>query len=249
MRAVNLIPSDARRGTVGRPGGPQSPMHILIAFLGVALLFVTIYTLTSNTISSRQAKLAALHSEVTQAQAQAARLQNYVAFEKLAQNRIETVREIAAARFDWHGALEDLAKVVPSNTSLQSLTGSVVPGASVNGGNSSSSSSVRGDLQVPAFELTGCSTTQDDVAELMSRLRLIDGVTRVTLNSSSKSLTTGFGNSSSSSSADGGCGANSPSFDIVVFFQAVTNAGPDGIAAATTVSDPTGGTTAASANP
>jgi Tfp pilus assembly protein PilN len=247
VRAVNLIPSDARRGAVGRPGGPQSPMQILIGALAVALLFVTIYTLTSNTISSRKARLAALQAQVTQAQAQDAHLQDYVAFQKLAQSRVQTVREIAAARFDWHDALADLAKVVPANTSLQSLTGTVVPGAAVGGGSTSGGTSVRGDLQVPAFELTGCSLTQDDVAGLMSRLRLIDGVTRVTLNSAAKSQISQPGPSVSSAGGSGaaGCGGNAPSFDIVVFFQAVTNAGPEGIATATSVSD----TTTAGANP
>jgi Tfp pilus assembly protein PilN len=221
-------------------------MQVLIGALAIALLFVTIYTLTGNTISSRKAKLKTLHAEVAHEQAQAARLQNYVAFQKLAQSRVDTVREIAAARFNWHGALADLAKVVPANTSLQSLTGSVVPGASISGNSVGSGSSIRGDLQVPAFELSGCSDTQDDVAELMSRLRLIDGVTRVTLNSSSKSLTAQSGASASGGSGNTGCGSNSPTFDIVVFFQAVTNAGPTGIAAATPVSSTT---TTAGANP
>jgi Tfp pilus assembly protein PilN len=228
MRAVNLIPSDARRATTRRGAiGQFDPAHAVIAVLAVALVFATIYTLTNNTIGSRKAKLGALQTELAQAQSQAARLDNYVAFEQLAQQRVETVREIASARFDWHDALADLAKVVPANTALQSLTGSVVPSAAVSG-SSGSGSSVRGDEPGPAIELDGCTKTQDDVAQLMSRLRLIDGVDRVTLNSSSKAASSGGGASVGGSS--GGCSSNWPVFDIVVFFEPVANAGPTGLA-------------------
>lgn len=226
MRAVNLIPSDARRTGAGRGAtGRFDPALGVIAVLVVALAFATIYTLTSNTISSRKAKLATLQTELTQEQSQAAQLDNYVAFQQVAQQRVETVREIAAARFDWHDALANLAKVVPANTELQSLTGSIVPGAAASG-SSGSSSPIRGDEPGPAIELSGCSKTQDDVAALMSRLRLIDGVTRVTLDSSSKSSSSGGSTSSS------GCDSNWPVFDIVVFFQQVANAGPTGVESA-----------------
>jgi Tfp pilus assembly protein PilN len=236
MKAVNLIPSDARRtGRTGGTGARFEPAHAVIAVLVVALVFGIIYTSASNTISSRKAKLATLQAELVQEQAQASRLDNYVAFEQLAQARVETVREIASARFDWHAALADLAKVVPANTALQSLTGTIVPGAGVSG-STTGSTSVRGDEPGPAFELNGCSESQDEVAQLMSRLRLIDGVTRVTLNSSSKS-TSGAGGASSA----GGCSSNWPSFDILVFFSPVTNAGPTGLAASPTGSTSTSG--------
>ena len=119
--------------------------------------------------------------------------------------------------------------MVPANTALQSLSGSVVPSASVSG-SSGNGSALRSDEPGPAIELSGCTKTQDEVAQLMSRLRLIDGVNRVTLNSSTKaSSATG---SASVSSGSGGCGASRPAFDIVVFFEPVANAGASGLAAA-----------------
>jgi hypothetical protein len=123
---------------------------------------------------------------------------------------------------------------VPASTSLQTLTGTVAPGAAVSGPSGSSpgaSGSLRTDLPVPAIELIGCTKTQDDVARLMSRLRVIDGVTRVTLSNSQKSASAqnGTGVSSGGSSGVAGCGSNTPSFDIVVFFSTLANAGPTGI--------------------
>jgi Tfp pilus assembly protein PilN len=224
MKAVNLIPGDARRG-----GGPSLARvgtgHLLVGLLVIAFGFVTLAVLTNNTISSRKAQLADLQQQTTQLQAQAARLKTYQDFEKLAQARAATVRQIAATRFDWHAALEDLSRVVPSNTSLQSLTATVSPTDNVGGG-SGGGSSVRGDIDAPAFALTGCTRNQDDVARLMSQLRLINGVTRVTLEDSAASA-------SASGTSTTGCAVGGPTFDMVIFFQPM---------ATTTTSTATGAT-------
>jgi Tfp pilus assembly protein PilN len=232
VKAVNLIPADSRRGRGGASVSlPQSPSYLIIGALVVVLAFVTVYVLTSNTISSRKAKLASLNAQVAQEQAAAARLSNYVQFAQLAKTRAQTVQQIAAARFNWYQALGDLSKVVPSNTSLQVLTGTVVPGASPGGTGAAggSTGSLRGAETGPAFQLTGCTKTQDDVARLMSRLRVVNGVTRVTLGDSQKAGSTA-GGSSVNSGTGSGCGQNGPVFDVVVFFTPVANAGATGVA-------------------
>jgi Tfp pilus assembly protein PilN len=252
VRAVNLIPRDARRSRGLAPGFGVSPAYLLLGVLAVALVFVVVYVLTSNTISDRKAQLANVQAQLTAQQAEAARLAKYVQFENLAQTRVQTVRQIAAARFDWYRALSDLSKVVPANTSLQSLTGTVAPGASTgaNGGGGGSSSGLRSDLAVPAFELAGCTQTQDDVARLMSRLRVIRGVSRVTLGNSQKSGTGGSG-AAVSASTGGGCGNNAPSFDLVVFFQPLPGAGATGVSsvASTPTSATSSGPAATPATP
>lgn len=216
MKAVNLIPRDARRSGVGPSFGKLGASHFVIALLVVALGFTTLFVLASNTVSKRQSQLAGLKQQYTRVQAQVARLNTYTDFEKLAQKREATVREIASSRFDWHSALSDLSKVVPANTSLSSLVATVSPTASAGGSGGGSASSVRGDISAPAFELKGCTGTQDEVAQLMSRLRVINGVTRVTLEDSAA---TASGSTGVSSSGSGGCPANGPTFDMVVFFQ------------------------------
>jgi Tfp pilus assembly protein PilN len=232
VKAVNLIPKDARRGRGPAPGISVSPAYVVLGLMAVALVFVVVYVLTSNTISNRKAQLATVQAQLTTQQAEAARLAKYVQFESLAQTRVQTVRDIAAARFNWYQALTDLSKVVPANTSLATLTGTVAPGASAGGTAGGSASSLRGDLAVPAFELTGCTKSQDDVARLMSRLRVMHGVTRVTLGNSQKPGTNGAG-SAVSASGQGGCGPNAPTFDLIVFFQPLPGAGPTGVTSVT----------------
>lgn len=228
MRAVNLIPADSRAGSRSRGSSTAMaiPVYVLLGFLAAAVALVTVYVLTNNSIASRTAKLSNLKTEVAQEQAAVARLGEFTKFAALAQTRISTVNSIAAARFNWNGALSDLAKVIPANTTLQSVVGTVVPGATTGGSGSGSTGALRGDVTAPAFELSGCTHSQDDVAKLMSQLRLINGVTRVTISDSQMSSN---GSSTAANGTSQGCGANAPSFDVVVFFQPVANAGPAGV--------------------
>lgn len=239
MRAVNLMPDRAGRG--GRAEALRIPAYAVIAVLAAALVLVTVYVMTNNTIADRQAKVGSLQAQAAQANANAASLNKYIKFEQLAQTRAETVGQIAATRFDWHQALSDLSKVVPSNTSLQSLYATVAPGSGTGGGaGTGNTSALRSDVTVPAFELTGCTQTQDDVARLMSRLRLINGVTRVTLADTVKPDSSGTAGgatgSATGSSTTGGCGPNAPTFDLVIFFSPLAGANPAAAGTATAAS-------------
>jgi Tfp pilus assembly protein PilN len=236
VKSVNLIPADARKSRSGAPAsGLRVPTYALMGMLAAALALVTVYVLTGNTIRDRTAQLNTLQTQVSQAQVQASRLGTYGRFAQLAQTRAQTVAGIAGTRFDWHTALADLSEVVPANTSLQTMSGTVAPGATTGGGGSGSGANLRGAEQVPALELVGCTRSQDDVARLMSRLRLIDGVTRVTLGSSEKSATAAV----SASGTTAGCGAGAATFDMVVFFKTLPGAGPNGATALSSVTTTT----------
>jgi Tfp pilus assembly protein PilN len=239
MKAVNLIPVEARRAG-GRSSGLQVPIYLFLGLLVGVLALVTVWVLAGNTIASRKAQLADLQGQVTAEQALASKLVNYAQFASVAQSRVQTVRTIAATRFHWHAVLSQLAQVVPANTSLLSVQGTVAPGASAGGstaggGGAGGTANVRSQINNPALEMTGCTTSQDDVARLMSRLRLISGVTRVTLGASVKASPGSGG--SAGASGNSGCPANQPAFDVVVFFAPLPGAGPTG---AIPVSGPSG---------
>ncbi len=230
MKAVNLLPADTRRGLGG--GGVSlsrlQPIHAVLAVLVILLAYVTVYVLTSNTISNRKAQLVSLQAQLTAQQAAITRLSTYTQFQKLADQRAATVKAIAASRFDWHGALSDLSKVMPANASIQSLLATVGPGGST-AGSAASAGSVRGAISAPAFEIKGCTATQDDVARLISRLRLINDVQRVTLEDSTRATSTAAPGApstpaASSTQSSGGCPATGPSFDLVVFFNPLPGA-------------------------
>ncbi len=216
MRAVDLTPRDAGRGGAGGIGP-----YAVLGVLGVLLAGVVAYVLTNNTLVERRAEAASLQTQVQAAQAQAEATRSYREFAALADARVATVRELGRARFDWHRAFDEIARVMPENVWLTSLLGTVTTGVSVEGAGSGTTSTLRGALPNPAIELTGCTTGHADVARLISRLRLMTGVVRVALADSAKAGGSG-GGGGATGGAGGDCRAGSdtvPQFGLVVFFE------------------------------
>jgi Tfp pilus assembly protein PilN len=217
MRAVNLLPSDLR-GAAPKPArvaGPE-PVQGIGAYvvLGVLALCVAAfagYILTTNGIKQREADLEATKQRTAAATAKAAALKPYADFQALASTRVETVRGLAAARFDWERALRDISHAVPGDVKLNGLNGDMgLPGTSGSGGDP-----LRGSIQAPAITMTGCAPTQTSVARMMSRIKAVDGVTRVSLSKSEKT-TAAAGAGGSSPAA---CGDDPANFSLVVFFE------------------------------
>ncbi|HET6448367.1 MAG TPA: PilN domain-containing protein [Conexibacter sp.] len=221
MRAVNLIPADAPGGRVD--AGRTYGVYALLGVLTALVVGVTAYVLAGNAVTKHRDELATLQTQVTAVQVEAEHLHRYVAFGRLAQARVLTVRQLGATRFDWHHALAELSKVLPDNVWLTSLLGTVAPGVTVEGGASGTTDALRASVPDPAIELTGCTTSHDGVVRLVSRLRLLDGVQRVSLADSVKSDDSPGGGSGSSETSAGSddCrhgNINFPQFDLVVFF-------------------------------
>jgi Fimbrial assembly protein (PilN) len=133
----------------------------------------------------------------------------------MAETRIQTINDLASSRFDWEQALRDVSRAIPSDVTLTSFTGTVASGAS--GG-----STVRSAISAPAVELKGCTPTQKNVATLMSRLRTVDGVTRVSLSKSLKPAMTPTATVTTSPDVEVCPGRRAPSFELVVFFERST---------------------------
>lgn len=203
MRAVNLIPADVAGG-----GRASNGPLLLLGGLAVLLALVTLSVLTGNTVKERRSELASVEAELVVAQAQAEATRPYREFAALARARVETVRQLGTARFDWDRAFAGLATVIPDDVWLSSLTGTVTTGVSVAGG---SSNPLRSAIPNPAIELSGCTEDHESVVRLISRLRLLHDVERVSLADSSKD-------------AGGDCqhgNTNLPAFNLVVFFAPI----------------------------
>lgn len=213
MKAVNLIPAESGRAG-GRSGaGP----FVLLGVLAVLVSGVSAYVLTNNTVVERRAEVASLQTQVRAAQTQAEAMRPYREFAALADARVQTVRQLGQARFDWNRALRDFAKVVPEDVWLTSLLGTVATGVAVEGAASGATSSLRSAVGAPAIELTGCTESHESVVRLISRLRLMTGVQRVSLSDSSKQDGSGGGDCRNGN-------ANFPQFQLVVFFAPIPTA-------------------------
>jgi Tfp pilus assembly protein PilN len=223
MKAVNLIPSEERRGAsvgVGRSGGAA---YIVLGALGVLAVLVLMYGMARHKVSDREGKLASITAQTQRAQEAATALTPYTSFVSLREQRMQAVEAVVDSRFDWAHAFHELGRVLPKDTSISSIDGTVggaaatasAPAATTATAPAASATSATPPGSVPTMTLGGCASTQAEVALTLQRLRLMDGVSAVSLQSSSKSSSTGAGGASSS----GNCKAQSPTFTVQITFE------------------------------
>jgi Tfp pilus assembly protein PilN len=242
MRAVNLIPAEQRRGSTIGAGRSQGAAYAVLAVLGVLAIFAWLYGTAHRQVSSRRTEVASLTARSQQAQGTAESLAPYTNFIALREQRTQAVSQLVDTRFDWAHALHELGRVLPRDASISSLDGTVgsttaapaapaTAGASASGApRSAAVTSATPPGSVPTFTLSGCATSQAEVALTLERLRLIQGVSEVTLQSSTKSSSGGAGGSSAGS---GGCAVSDPAFSVAISFQPLPAALATGSAAVT----------------
>jgi len=224
MRAVNLIPTEQQRGAGGAAGKSGGGAYALLGGLALLVVLAATYVVTNASVSDKQTELANVTQQAEAAEAKAQQLTSYTKFASIRQKRVDTVTQLADSRFDWAHALREVARVLPENAWLTSMSGTTSTSVTLTGG---ASGSLRSALNVPAIVIQGCTTSQSSVAKLISRLRLIDGVQRVTLEDSTKGQeqagTAGAAAPSSAATASSGdCRgghAKFPIFNVDVFFE------------------------------
>lgn len=224
MRAVNLIPAEQRTATTGVPGRSEGAAYLVLALLaGVALLAV-LYGRAHREIASKRAQVTSLNARAQQLQAQASGLAPYTSFTALREERERAVSQLVDSRFDWAHSFHELGRVLPSTAAIDSIDGTI-GSSTVSGSGSGTSASPSGSKSagavsatppgsVPQVTLTGCATSQKQVALTLNRLRLMDGVSEVTLQNSTES-----NSGTSSGTSPGGCPPSAPSFTIQVTYD------------------------------
>jgi Tfp pilus assembly protein PilN len=217
MKAVNLLPPDLRGAPKLAVASVREPVagigaYVVLGALALCVAALAGYVLVGNTVKQRKAELAQATVQSQAATQQANALKPYADFRSMSQARIDTVKGVVTARFDWEQALRDISRAVPGDVVFSELDGDLGLGGTAGGG--SGSSPLRGSIAAPAMELKGCAPSQTEVARLMARLRDVDGVSRVSLASSDK------GEDASGSTQTTGCsGKQPPKFDVLVFFE------------------------------
>jgi Tfp pilus assembly protein PilN len=225
MRAVNLIPPEARGGRAGLRTGPLS--YVVIGALVAVLAGVSLTVLTSKQISDRKSEVAALEQERDAAQTKLDSLRPFAEFASMQQQRTATVTSLAQSRFDWERVMRELALVLPDDVWLLQLEGTVSPDVQLDSG---VDIAIRGSsVPGPALELVGCTVSQEAVGRLAAALHDIDGVTRVAVfkserpDLSSGDTATGGAADTAASGSEDDCRTRDfiTRFEIVVAFDAV----------------------------
>ena len=231
MRAVNLIPSDERRGAAVVVGRSQGAAYGVVGLIAGLAILALMWGVAHHQISSRRSEAASVAAQTARAQESATKLTPYTSFISLQEQRQQAVSQLVDSRFDWAHAFHELGRVLPIEASISSLEGTI--GAQTTGAATTSSSSSAAATpaassvasatppgSVPTFTLKGCATSQAAVALTLERLRLIDGVSTVSLQSSAKQTSGG-----SASASEGACGLDKPTFSVQVTFDALPSAG------------------------
>jgi hypothetical protein len=257
MRAANLIPAEQRSGAAVGAGHSEGGAYAVLAVVaGIAVLAV-LYGMAHHQITSRSAQIASMTARSQQVQSDASRLAPYTSFIALREQRSQAVAQLVDSRFDWGHVIHEFGRVLPLNVSISALTGTIGstttstvassapapatgPAASTPGSSAPASSTPAATAapvtsatppgSVPTFTLAGCATSQPAVAQMLERLRLIDGVATVALQSSTKTSNSGSG---------GGCPATAPVFNVQITFEALPSTAA-AAASAKAVSNTTG---------
>ncbi len=223
MRAVNLIPTEQRTGAELGAGRSQGGAYAVLAVIAGLAVMIVLYGKADHAISTKTAQAASLSRQAQNAETLASRLAPYTSFVAMREQREQAVETLLESRFDWAHVFHEFGRVLPVGTSVSSLDGSIgakaatagaakgpVGGAATSGATVASSTPPG---SVPTFTVSGCAIGQPEVAELLERLRLIDGVSEVTLTGSTSSSIGGGGG------ASGGCPPHDPSYTAQVTFE------------------------------
>jgi len=243
VKAVNLIPVERRVGAGVGLGRSQGGAYAVIALVGVLALLVFVYGKASHQVASDNSQAAKLTTEAEQARSDAGALARYNSLIAQSEARTTAAEGLMDTRFDWAHALHELGRVLPEQVSITSLDGTIAtteaskkaasasPTKSGSSGSSASASTAVTSATpagtVPTVTLTGCATSQTVVAEMLQRMRLIEGVQEATLTSSVSSTSSG-GSSTT-------CPSPNPTFIVNVSFEPLPASVPS---STTNVSNP-----------
>jgi Tfp pilus assembly protein PilN len=241
MRAVNLIPGDQRSGTPVGAGRSEGAAYAVLALLVIVAALALFYGKATRTVSSDKTKAATLTAEAQRAQAEASTLAPYTSFASLREQREQAVATLVDQRFDWAHAIHEFGRVLSNQVSISELSGTIAstastaapasapaPASTTASASAASAAPAAAPAasaavtsatpagSVPTFSIAGCATSQHTVADTIQRLRLIDGVSEVTLQNSTRGAAV-------SGSAPGAC-RSGPTFQMTVTFDPLPSA-------------------------
>jgi Tfp pilus assembly protein PilN len=195
VRAVNLIPAVERRGAGGLAGRSGGGVYVLTGGLAVLVVLGVIYAFAVQTVAHRKGQLASLTQQVAAVNEQNQQLAPYVSFATISAQQTQQALALAAQRFDWPDAMEQLALALPSDVTLTSF--------SANNGAATSTSGVAG---APTFTLNGCASAQSEIPSVLTSLAGIPGVSNVQLQTTTENRrSSGKVPASASEASSSGC--------------------------------------------
>lgn len=199
MRAVNLLPADARVSTTpfssfGSSVSPRRAVQVGGAVTVVlAALLVGLFVHERSVVHSKRATLATDQARLVAVQAQVDAVR---AAQSQATARFGAVQGVVSTRMNWDRTMNDLAKVLPTDVYLTNLQATApVTAAAANAASAASAASATSPDVAPApapvpttsaLTLTGVAPSYVRVAAILDRLALLPWLSNITLGSTSR---------------------------------------------------------------
>jgi Tfp pilus assembly protein PilN len=184
MRAVNLLPIEARPGsrllTVGREASARrvlSRAGIAAGVLAVAFTGLTVHQ--RGIVDDRRNELHDVETRLVAAEARAADVK---AAQAASQARLAAFQTVVEQRIMWEDVLRDLSRVLPANVWLTTLTANSP--TSTAGAAAAAATAITPGATPTGFTIVGSADSQVRVADILDRLALLPWLTNVTLQSS-----------------------------------------------------------------
>jgi Tfp pilus assembly protein PilN len=182
MKAVNLLPTEARHTGDVTLRGASAGTYGLLGGLALAVVLLVGYVLLANDVSSKTDQLQQINARAAAARAQVAKYQRFADLVSSREAMISQVRSLADDRFDWPALLARLANALPADVTLTDFQGAL------NGGAPTATPAATGAPATgPSFTLKGCTPSHSALGGAMDSLRAVEGVSDVTLQSSTLS--------------------------------------------------------------
>jgi Tfp pilus assembly protein PilN len=192
MEAVNLLPAEyaaKKRKRVGEElaGGRTLQLGGLVA-LSFAVLLGALYIHERSIVHAKQKDLADTQGRIAAVQPRVEALKQTQA---LLTARVAAAQSITSVRMNWDRALEDFARVVPTNSYLTSLQVTApVPTASASATPSTTDGTTAPTTPAPTgsstLTINGVAPSTPGVALVMDRLALLPWLSGITLTSASR---------------------------------------------------------------
>jgi len=197
VRAVNLIPADQRRGAGGLGGRSGGVVYVLTGALAVVVLLGVVYALAVHSVADKNKQLASATRQVNAVTDEAQSLQPYVSFAGVSANEAGQVVTLAKSRFDWPDAMRQLALALPVDVTFTSFSATDGTGPTAADGTNDTT-----------FNLSGCASTQGEIAQVLTNLASVPGVDNVALETAAeekRQRKSGKSMIKAAESAGGGC--------------------------------------------
>ena len=122
MKPVNLLPDQHRAHIAGqRPGSA----YAVIGVLGVLLVLLFAYALTTNQVNDRESEdRRGAGRRPTASRPSRRRSSPFGDFAQVKQTRMASVRDLAKGRFDWERLMRELSLILPKGSWLRAADAS-----------------------------------------------------------------------------------------------------------------------------